>query len=296
MLNRYWLLAKRVFSDWNEHESPRMGAALAFYSVLSLAPLLVLVVAIAGMLFDRSAVLQRLTGQAQDLLGSSGAQALNAALASAQKNSGKGISASVISFLLLLVGASGVFAELRSALNKIWDVKPNSNAGIWGMLRERIFSFGMVLAVGFLLMTSLVFSAMLAALSSYFGNLVSMPHLVAGIIDLVISLMGVAAVFALMFRYVPAADVGWREAWIGAALTSVLFALGKYLIGIYLSKAAVGSAYGAAGSIVVVIVWIYYTAQIIFFGAEFTHVIGSQTRGTASDKTSAEPSAAALPV
>lgn len=268
-----------------------MGAALAFYSVLSLAPLLLVVLAIAAMLFDRSVVLHRLTAEAQDLLGPSGAQALNAALASAQKNSGKGIAASAISFVVLLLSASGVFGELRTALNKIWDVRPDSRAGISGMLRDRFFSFGMVLAVGFLLLTSLVISAVLAAASSSLGGLVPMPHLLAGMLDVVISLAGVAVVFALTFKYVPAAFVGWREAWIGGALTSVLFAIGKYLIGIYLSKAAVGSAYGAAGSVVVVIVWIYYTAQIIFLGAEFTHAIANSGDPVTADEVAAAPRA-----
>ncbi len=284
MLKKYWLLAKQIFSEWSDHEAPRMGAALAFYTILSLSPLLVLVVAIAGLFFDRSGVLQKLTAQVQDLLGTSGAEVVTTTLTSAQKSSSESLAASSLSLVVLLISASGVFGELRSALNKIWGAKPESAGGIWGLLRERFFSFGMVFAVGFLLVSSLVLSAGLAVAASFLGGLVPMPHVIASVIDLAISLFGVAVVFTLTFKYVPATNVGWREARIGGMATAILFTAGKFLIGLYLSKAAVGSAYGAAGSVVVVIVWIYYTAQIVFFGAEFTHVIGSSP---AADRNSA---------
>jgi membrane protein len=273
-MKRYWLLTKKVFSEWNRHEAQRMGAALAFYTILSLSPLLVLGVAIAGLFFDRSGVSRQVTAQLQDLIGPTGAQAVSATLESAQKSSGQGITATALSLLVLFISASGVFVELRSALNKIWDVDPDSQSGIKGMLRERIFTFGMVLAVGFLLIASLILSAILAAASTFLGNVIAMPGLVAALIDLLISLVGVAAVFALMYRYVPATTVSWRQAWVGGGLTALLFTVGKYLLGIYLAKAAPGSAYGAAGSVVVLIIWVYYTAQIVFFGAEFTHVTG----------------------
>jgi membrane protein len=272
MLRKYWLLVKKVFSEWNRHDAPRMGAALAFYTILSLSPLLVLGVAIAGIFFDRSGVSRQLTYQLQSLIGPTGAQAVNATLESAQKSSHQGISATAVSLLVLFISASGVFVELRSALNKIWDVKPDSQSGIWGML-----------AVGFLLVASLILSAILAAASAFLGDVIAMPGLVAGLIDVVVSLTGVAAVFALMYRYVPATTVSWRQAWVGGGLTALLFTVGKYLIGTYLVKAAPGSAYGAAGSVVVLIVWVYYTAQIVFFGAEFTHVNASSRSPKTSD-------------
>ena len=227
--------------------------------------------------------------QIQGLLGASGAKAVNAALTGAQNSSGQANTASIVSIIVLLISASGVFGELRSALNKIWEVEPPDSSGLRGMLRERIFSFGMVLAIGFLLLASLVFSAVLAAASSFLGDIVPMPHLIAGIIDLAISIAGIGAVFALTFKYVPAAHIGWRQAWIGGLMTAVVFTIGKYLIGLYLAKAAVGSAYGAAGFVVVVIVWVYYTAQIFFFGAKFTHVLGSKAPARLAETSRAAP-------
>jgi membrane protein len=275
MLQNYWLLINRIFSEWNRHDAQRMGAALAFYTILSLSPLLVLGLAIAGLFFDRSGVSRELTSQLQELIGPVGAQAVIATLQNAQKSSSQGITATAFSLLILFFGASGVFVELRSALNKIWDVEPDSQSGIRGMIRERILTFGMVLAVGFLLIASLIFSAMLAAAARFLGDVIAMPGLVAAVVDLLISVTGVAAVFALMYKYVPATTVSWRQAWVGGGITALLFTIGKYLIGIYLAQAAPGSAYGAAGSVVVLIIWIYYTAQIVFFGAEFTHLTAS---------------------
>jgi membrane protein len=270
MLLNSWTIVKRGFSNWNRHEAPRLGAALAFYTILSLSPLLVLTVAIAAFFFDRSIVMRQITGQIQGLIGAGGAEAIQNTIASAQ-NSQSGGSVSVISVLILLFGASGVFGELRSALNRIWEVDPSSNGEIWSMLRERIFSFGMVLSVGFLLVAALILSAVLAVIARFLGGLVPFPHLVAATVDFMISLFGVGAVFALIFRYVPAANIPWRQALKGGIMTSALFAIGKYLIGFYLAKSAPGSAYGAAGSVIVIIVWVYYTAQIVFLGAEFTH-------------------------
>jgi membrane protein len=288
-MQSWWPLIKNVFTEWNKHDAPRMGASLAFYTILSLSPLLVLAVAIAGIFLDRAEVLEELTGQIQRLVGPVGAQAVDATLKGARNSSAQANIASIVSILLLLISASGVFGELRTALNKIWEVQPVDSSSLRGMLRERIFSFGMVLAIGFLLLASLVLSAGLAAAASFLGDIVPMPHLLAGITDLVISLAGVSAVFALTFKYVPAARIGWREAWMGGALTALLFTVGKYLIGVYLAKAAVGSAYGVAGSVVVVIVWVYYTAQIFYFGAEFTHVLGSNAPARMAEPSRAAP-------
>jgi membrane protein len=274
-------VAKRVFSDWNKHDDPRLGAALAFYTVLSLSPLLVLTVAIAAFFFDRSMVMRQLTDQIKGLIGAEGAQTVQATLDNAQKSQSGG-AASIVSLLVLVFGASGVCGELRSALNRIWEVGDAPDAGIWAMVRDRLFSFGMVLAVGFLLLAALILSTVLAVVSTLVGNIVPFPHVLAAGVDLVISFFGIGAVFALIYRYVPSARIGWRQAWIGGLMTSVLFAIGKYLIGFYLAKAAPGSAYGTAGSVIVIIVWVYYTAQIVFFGAEFTHVYPEM--GTLSER------------
>jgi len=276
MARRYVAAAKQIIADWNAHEAPRLGAALAFYTILSLSPLLVLAIAISGLLFDKTIVMRDIVAQIQALVGHGAAEAIQVALESAQKSSTHGVLATVISIVTLLLSASGVFGELRTVLNKIWDAKKDEGSGIVKLIRDEIFSFGMVLAVGFLLLASLMISATLAAATTFLGGIIPLPAPVAAALELMISLAGVTAVFALMFRYVPAVRIPWRPALWGGLLTAVLFTAGKYLIGLYIAKASVGSAYGAAGSVVVVIVWIYYTAQIVFLGAEFTRYIAEQ--------------------
>ena len=275
-MDRLWQLLKRIFSEWSRHDAPHMGAALAFYAILSLSPLILLVVALAGMFVGKSEALQALTAQMHGLVGSGGDKALDAVLAGAQKNSDKGWMASVISFAVVLFSASGIFGELRTAFNKIWEVEAEKSGGLMGTVRDRLLSFGMVLSLAFLFLCSLIASAALAAASSFLGGLMPMPKAIAVLIDLLISLGGVSLIFALMFRYVPAAKVPWRPAWMGGALTALLFTIGKYVLGLYMAKTAVGSEFGAAGSVIVVIVWIYYTAQIVFFGAEFTRLMEHQ--------------------
>ena len=183
------------------------------------------------------------------------------------------IFASIVGVITVLFGASGVFGELRAALNTMWDVKPAPGGGIWTTVKQRFFSFGMVLAVGFLLVVSLVLSAALAALGKFFGGILPLPEFVMSAINFAVSLAGVALLFALIFKYVSDRKIAWKDVCVGAIVTAFFFTLGKYLIGLYLGKAAVGSAYGAAGSVVVVIVWVYYSSMIFLFGAEFTHVL-----------------------
>ncbi len=216
----------------------------------------------------------QILGQVQGMIGPQGAEAVKQMIEHGQKAS-SGAVASILGVLTLLFGASGVFGELRESLNKMWDVEPENAGGVWGTIKQRFFSFGMVLAVGFLLLVSLLISAALAALGKFFGGLLPMPGFVLNAIDFTISLGAIAVLFALIFRYVPATRAAWRSVWIGAVVTALFFTIGKFLIGIYLGKAAVGSAYGAAGSLVVVIVWVYYSAMIFLFGAEFTHVLDS---------------------
>ena len=267
-------MLKKTFSVWNKHEAPRLGAALAFYTILSLAPLVVLVIAIAALIFGHSTAQNQLLGQVESMVGHQGSEAVKGMIEHAQEP-GTGMFASIMGVLTLLFGASGVFGELRSALNKMWDVKPDTEGGVWWNIKQRFFSFGIVLAVGFLLLVSLVISAALAVLGKFFGGLLPMPEFVLNSVNFVISLAGIAVLFALIFRYVPETTIAWKNIWIGAGGTALLFSLGKYLIGLYLGKAAVGSAYGAAGSLVVIIVWVYYSAMIFLFGAEFTHVLDS---------------------
>ena len=261
-------LLKQTYQDWSAHRSQTMGASLAYFTVLSLAPLLIIAVAIAGLAFGKKAVEGLIVYQISDLVGAAGAQAIQTILANA-KSPSQGIVATVLGFLTLLVGASGVFNELRNALNAIWDVR-SASSGLQSLLKEQLRSFGLVLSIGFLLLVSLIVSAVLSGVSKFVGDYV--PVSVLWISDVLISLVVITVLFALMYRVVPDTHILWTDVWIGAAATAILFTLGKYLIGVYLGKASVGSAYGAAGSLVIVLVWVYYSAQILLFGAEFTHV------------------------
>lgn len=293
-----WSLLRETFSAWDQHEAPRVGAALAFYSILSLAPLVILVMAVAAILFGQSSAQTHLLREVESMIGRQGAESVKMMIEQARQPA-SGAFASIAGIVTLLVGASGVFAELRSALNKIWVVTPRSANGYWGMVRQHFFSFGMVLAVGFLLLISLAVSAALAGLGKFFDGFLPLPEVALSALNFTLSLTGTAVLFALIFKYVPETKISWREIWPGATATSLLFTIGKSLIGLYLGKAAVGSAYGAAGSLVVVIVWVYYSAMIFLFGAEFTRVLGSrsQTSGAtgAIVRAASEPEQAIRP-
>jgi membrane protein len=278
---KQWLRRFKItLREWKSREAPRRGAALAFYTILSLAPLLIIVVALSALLFGKSSAQTQVLDQFRQLVGDDGARVVESVL-SAQKPS-SGALASVIGFVTLLLGAAGVLVELRDSLNKLWDVQPKKRAGgILGFLKNKLLSLGMVLAFGFLLLVSLIVSAGLTASGKFFSHLGVLPPAVWEGVNFVVSLAAVAGLFALIFRCLPDVQLPWRDIWRGAALTAVLFTLGKTLIGVYLGKAGVGSAYGAAGSLVVLVVWIYYSAQIFFFGAVFTRVTASRNESKA---------------
>jgi membrane protein len=267
-----WPILGRTFTAWKDHEAPRIGAALAFYTILSLAPLVILAIAVVGFIFGHSAVETELLGQVDSTIGHQGSETVRALIEQAQEPA-SGTFASIIAVITLLFGASGVFGELRSALNTMWDVKPRGDIGILGTIKQQFFSFGMVLSVGFLLLTSLLISASLAVLGKFFGGMLPLPESVLSMIDFAISTGGTIVLFALIFRYVPETRIAWRDVWLGAIATALMFTIGKFVIGLYLGKAVVGSAYGAAGSLVVVLVWVYYSGMIFLLGAEFTHVL-----------------------
>jgi membrane protein len=267
-LRSVWQLIRRVAASWSDLNAPHLGAALAFYAVLSMAPLLVISVAIAGFVFGRQAAQGQILQQIQNLVGASGAEAVQGILQHLSHIS-SGIAATTVGVIVLLFGASGVFCELRDSLNAVWGVK-TPGAGLKGMIKYRFFSFALVLSIGFLLLVSLVLSAALAAAGKYFGQFLPVSPWILHTANLLISFAGVTILFALLYKVVPDIPIAWSDVWIGAAVTSVLFSLGKLFIGLYLGKASVGSAYGAAASLVVFLVWIYYSAQIFFLGAEFT--------------------------
>lgn len=274
-------LLRRSFNDWNDDNVPRLGAALAFYTILSISPLVILAIAIVSLVFEKSTAQSQLLAQVQALIGPAGKEAINAMLQSGRKLSSGAISTTV-GFLTLAFGASGVFGELRSGLNLIWEVDPKLSSGWRGMLRERFFSIGMVMSVGFILIVSLLASAALAAMTGFFSSHLHLPAAVLGIVDFVVSLAGISLLFGLIFKYVPKAPVRWSEVRVGAIATGLLFTAGKLLLGVYLGKTSPGSAYGAAGSLVVMVIWVYYAAQIFYFGAEFTHVVALSRGGSSS--------------
>jgi membrane protein len=278
-------LLKETYAKWSDHQAPRLGASVAFYSILSFAPLLVLITAVIALVFSRADAQDELINQARQMMGDRGADTVSTLLKNAQKPA-SGVFASVVAFVTLLLGASGVFTEVRNALNIIWEATPQPPSGIKGMIQQRLFSFGMVLSVGFLLLVSLILSAGLAYLGHSFSQILPIPAVILEALNFIVSFAVITVLFGLLFKYVPAARITWKDVWVGAIGTALLFTIGKLLLGLYIGKASVGSAYGAAGSLVAMVVWIYYSAQIFFFGAEFTHVYAQADRAKRRSATS----------
>jgi membrane protein len=282
-----WALLKDSCSNWNDIDAPRLGAALAYYSILSLAPLLVLVVSLGSLIFGRRAAEGQLVWQFQDTIGTQGAQAVQAVLQSAHKPAAS-VFATIVGTVVLLFSASSVCAELRDSLNDVWGVRLESANGLWAMLRYRFHAFAMVVGVGFLLFVSLVVSALLAAAGKFVNGLLPAPAALLQFLDIVLSLVVITVLFALIYKVVPDVLIALRDVWVGAAITSVLFTIGKLLIGLYLGKASVISAYGAAGSLVALLVWVYYSAQIFLFGAGLTRrFAAARIAGLVKDATEA---------
>ncbi|MBC8164642.1 MAG: YihY/virulence factor BrkB family protein [Bryobacteraceae bacterium] len=264
-------LLVKSYQQWDKDQVPRLGAALSFYTMLSLAPLLILLIAVAGVVFGEEAARGQLFFQIRELVGEQGAEAIQTMVQNANKP-GSGIIASVLGFLTLVVGASSVAGELQSALNIIWMRTADLQTSFSDSIRQKSRALGVVIGCGFLLLVSLVVSSGIAAAGKLFGQWLPLPEVVLAALNFVLGVLVIAAVFAVMFRYLPVVQLQWRDVLAGALFTSVLFSIGKLLIGLYLGKASIGSTYGAAGSLVVVLVWVYYSSQIFFFGAEFTQV------------------------
>src|SRR5262245_56068804 len=274
-----WNLIKITVDEWQRDEAPRMGASLAYYALFSLAPLLVIVIFVIGFVYKGDTVghIQR---QVESLVGADAAKTIAVAIHNAG-TFGHGIIASVASLIVLSLGATGVFSELHTAMNKIWKVRRSQYGFVVGLLKDKFASFTMVLAIAFLLLISMIISAVLSAVTAYFSYLLPGADVLWHIADLIVSFGVVTMLFALLFRYVPDDRVTWRDIWIGAAATAFLFDLGKFLIGLYIGKSSVGSMFGAAGSVVVILSWVYYSSQLVFLGAEFTHVY-AKYRGSQS--------------
>lgn len=266
-----WRLLKATFKEWSEDKSSRLAAALAYYTVFSLAPLLMIVIVVISFIFgdeSKSVVID----QFQSLVGQEGAKTIQTAIENTNKSQGGGVIASIVSAVTLIFGASGVFTQLQGALNTVWEVEAKPGKGIWGFLRQRFLSFGMIFGICFVLMVSLVVSAGLAGFSAYLNRLAPGLGPIGQILNLAVSFGVFTSLFAMIYRFLPDVKIAWGDVWIGSAITALLFAIGKFALGVYIGNGSVGSTYGAAGSVIVLLVWVYYSAQILFFGAEFTQV------------------------
>lgn len=268
----YWVLLKQVFNAWLDDDVPSMGAALAYYTLFSLAPLLLIVISVAGLVFGQEAARGEIESQLRTLIGEPGASAVQALLASVGKPSESTL-ATLLGIVLLLIGATTVFGELQGALDRIWRVPAAAPVHGWlHLIRARLLSFGMILVIGFLLMVSLVLSAALATMERLWSPLFGGWVTIASASNAAAGFVLVTAMFALIYKVMPRAQVLWRDVWTGALFTALLFSLGKALIGFYIGRSGIVSGFGAAGSLVVVLLWVYYSAQIFLIGAEFTWV------------------------
>ena len=270
-----WHLIKEAAADWSHDRAPRLGAALAYYTVFSLVPFLVVVIALIGMVLGQEAAQSAILSHIATLVGDQSAAAIKDMIRRADQPS-TGLVATGLAVVTLLFGASGVFGQLQDALNTVWGVEPKEGRGVWGFIKDRFLSFVAVLGTGFLLLVSLILSSALAAFGKWFSGLLPLPEALLHLFNFVLSFVVVTGLFALIFKVLPDAKVAWRDVWVGALLTAALFTIGKYALGLYLGKSNVASAYGAAGSLVLILLWVYYSAQILLYGAEFTQVYANR--------------------
>ncbi len=285
---KFFKLLRQTFTEWNEDHAPRLAAALAYYTAFSIAPLLVVVIGIVGILVSQDTVQKQILYEVQRSVGSDAAKMVGELITNASKPA-EGVLATILGIVTLLLGAGGAFGQLQDALNTIWDVDPSAtgkqNSGVIFQIQNKFLSFGMVLVVGFLLLISLVLSTVLAAVGTYFTNLLPGTEFILGLANTLISFIVITAMFALLFKFLPKVKIQWRDVIVGAAMTAFLFSIGRLLLGWYLGRSSTASAYGAAGSFVLILVWIYYSAQIFLFGAEFTQVYARRHGSLQGSKT-----------
>lgn len=282
-LKVFWELLKETYDEWSNDNALRLGAALSYYMIFSLPPVLLIVIALAGFIFGEDAARGRIVEEIQGLIGRSGAEGVETMIRNAYKPEA-GIIATIVGVVTLIIASTGVFAELQDALNTVWNVKPAEGRGVLDILRVRLFSFIMIVGIGFLLLVSLVVSAGISALNDYVlqyqADLLSKTLL--QIINLVVSLAISTGLFAMIYKLLPDVRIAWKDVWLGALFTSLLFTIGKFAIGLYLGNSDIGSSYGAAGSMAIILFWVYYSSQILFFGAEFTQVYSRRFGRTAT--------------
>ena len=270
-LQTFWTLIKNTFNEWSEDKASRLAAALSYYTIFSMAPLLIITVAVASIFFQQSDVKQTLLAQIQSFIGPSGADFIQSVMQNASISGGNTL-ATIIGVVTLLVGATTVFAQLQESMNVIWEVQLKPNQGILHTIQKRLLSFALVLVIGFLLVVFLVVSAVISSLSTFFSGVLPGAGWVWQVVDFFLSFAIITLLFAAIYKVLPDVQIGWEDVWIGAAVTALLFTIGKFLIGLYLGHSSVSSVFGAAGSLVVILIWVYFSSQILFLGAEFTQV------------------------
>ena len=264
----WWTVAKEAATNWSGHKDARQGAALAYYSVFSLGPIIVIAIAVAGLFFSHEAVTSQVTSSVKEMMGDNGAKAIEAMLAGASRPA-EGALATILGIGALLFAAIGVVVQLKDALNVVWEVEESKASGFWHFARNYVLSFAAVLALGFLLLVSLLVTAALAAAGKFAAPY--MPEGILHVVSMLVSFAVVTVLFAMMFKWLPDVSVAWRDVWLGAFHTALFFEIGKAAIGFYIGKQGLESTYGAAASIVVLLIWVYYTSQIVLMGAEVTH-------------------------
>lgn len=272
-------LLQETYRQWKTDKASRLAAALSYYTIFSIAPLLIIVIAVAGMVFGQDAAEGKIVEQTEEMVGRDGAEVIQTMLENSN-NMSSNVLATVIGIITLIIGATGVFGHLQESLNTIWGVEVIETGGVLGMVKKRFFSFTLVIGIGFLLLVSLVVSAGISALSKFAEDWVPGVDIGTQVINFVLSFGITTFLFGMMFRILPDVEIAWKDVWLGAAITSLLFTIGKFLIGLYLGQSSAASTYGAAGSLVVLLIWIYYSAQIVLLGAEFTQVYADKYGST----------------
>lgn len=262
---------KEVYDEWREDKATRLAAALSYYTIFAIAPLLIIAIAVAGLVFGQEAAEGEIVGQLEGMVGQESAEIIQTGMENTRSTS-KSTLAAVIGVVTLLFGAGGVFGQLHDALNTIWEVAPKAGRGILGTIEDRFLSMTMVLGIGFLLLVSLVISAAISSLDNFVTGLLPEVEILLRLVSFIISFGMISLLFAMIFKILPDVEMRWKDVWVGAAVTSLLFNLGKYLIGLYIGNSSTASTYGAAGSLIVILLWVYYSAQILLLGAEFTQV------------------------
>src|SRR5688572_16355446 len=271
-IKKFWPLVKQTFNEWNEREPFNNAIIIAYYTIFSLPGLLVIIINVAGYFFDSAVVTEQITGQVQGMIGGNTAKDVEAIIEVSNKSEGTTL-ASILAVATLLFGATGVFYQTQQILNKMWEVQPKPKQKVLKLVRDRVFSFGLILVVGFLLLVSLVLSAGLTALSDWISAHISEAFVaVFKVVDLMVSIGIVTLLFAAMYKFLPDAKIQWKDVWIGAFVTAILFVIAKFALGLYFGNTDPGSAYGAAGSIILIMLWVTYAGMILLFGAEFTKV------------------------